>query len=149
MNIRPASADDFAELYQIGKNTPELRVSATEEFMDADEFKWSITNPHGVFLVAEDKSKKIGFIYANTRDMERPFEHKYACLVYLVVIPEFRRQGVAQKLHSECEKRLKKFGVTNIFCWANTEANGEIIKFMKRQGFAEGHKYLWMDKRTS
>lgn len=39
INLRPASLDDFVELYALGKETPELRVSATEEFMDADEFK--------------------------------------------------------------------------------------------------------------
>ena len=81
MDIRPASLDDFIQLYKLGKNTPELKVSTTEEFMDADEFKWSITNPKGIFLVAEDKNKKIGFIYVSAKDIERPFEHKYACLI--------------------------------------------------------------------
>ena len=149
MKIRSASIDDFVELYEIGKDTAELRVSATEEFMDADEFKWSITNPNGCFLVAEEKNKKVGFIYANAKDVERPFEHKYACLVYLVVIPEFRRRGVALKLYLECEKRLSKLGVSNLYGWANAEANGEIVEFMKKQGFAEGHKYVWMDKKIS
>ncbi len=104
-----------------------MKVSATEDFMDPDEFKWSITNPDGIFLVAENRIKKIGFIYANAKDIERPFEHKYACQVYLVVIPEFRKQGIAQKLYSECETRLKKLGVTNIYGWANAESNGEIV----------------------
>ena len=76
--------------------------------MDADEFKWSIANPNGVFLIAEEKSQKIRFIYANAKDIERPFEHKYACLVYLMVIPEFHRLGVAQKLYLECEKKIKQ-----------------------------------------
>jgi len=149
MKIRPVVLDDFSELYEIGKNTPELRVSSTEDFMDADEFRWSLTNPHGVFLVAENKRKKIGFIYANSRDTERPFDKKYACLVYLVVIPEFRRQGVAQQLYSECEKRLKQLEISNIYMWANAETNGNIIESMKRRGFGEGHKYIWMDKKIS
>lgn len=147
MNIRKASLNDFEELYKIGKSTPELKVSATEEFMDADEFKWSITNPNGVFLLAEKEKKVAGFIYANAKDIERPFEHRYACLVYLVVIPEFRRMGIATKLYSECIKVLEKMGVTNLYGWANAEGDGEIIDFMKKQGFAKGHKYVWMDKR--
>lgn len=147
MHLRPASIKDFEELHTIGKNTPELRVSATEEFMDADEFEWSITNPQGIFLVAEEKQRKIGFIYANAKDIERPFEHKYACLVYLIVIPEFRRQGVAQKLYLECEKRLRTLGITNIYGWANAEGKGEITTFLKKQGFAAGHNYTWMDKK--
>jgi GNAT superfamily N-acetyltransferase len=149
MNIRSASIDDFTELYEIGKSAPELRVSATEEFMDADEFRWSITNQNGVFLVAEEQKRKIGFLYASAKDIEKPFEHKYACLVYLVIIPEFRRQGVAQKLYAEGEKRLRELGVTNIYGWASAEGNGEIIEFMKKQGFAQGHAYVWMDKKIS
>jgi len=147
MLIRTASLDDYEQLYSIGKNTPELRVSATEEFMDADEFKWSIQNPEGIFLLAEEKKKIVGFLYANTKDIERPFETKYACLVYLVVVPEFRRQGIAKKLHIECERRLKERGVTHLYGWAHAEGEGQMIDFMKKQGFAQGHQYMWMDKR--
>ena len=147
MNICTASIEDFKELYDIGKSTPELRVSATEEFMDADEFRWSLTNPNGVFLVAEENNKKAGFIYANAKDIEKPFEHKYACLVYLVVIPEFRGCGAAQKLYAECERKLRELGITNIYSWVKPE--GEIMEFMKKRGFAEGHKYIWMDKKIS
>lgn len=147
INPRPASLDDFVQLYSLGKKTLQLRVSVNEEFMDADEFKWSITNPHGAFLVAEENQKIIGFIYANAQDIERPFEHKYACLVYLVVQPEFRGKGIAQRLYSACEKRLKELGISHIYGWASLEGDGAIINFMKKQGFAAGHKYLWMDKK--
>lgn len=149
MNLRPASLDDFVQLYSLGRKTPELRVSTNEEFMDADEFKWSITNPNGAFLVAEENQKIIAFIYANAQDIERPFEHKYACLVYLVTAPEFRGKGIAQKLYLACEKKLQELGINYIYGWANLEGDGTIINFMKKQGFAAGHKYLWMDKKIS
>ena|SRR3989344_1492867 len=147
MLIRSASLDDFEELYSIGMNTPELQVSATEEFMDTDEFRWSITNPQGIFLLAEENQKIVGFIYANTKDIEKPFEKRYACLVYLVVVPEFRKQGVAKQLYTKCEIRLKEKGITHLYGWAHTEGDSRIIPFMKKQGFAEGHKYVWMDKK--
>ncbi len=149
MIIQTASIKDFKELYNIGKSTKELRVSATEEFMDIDEFKYSIKSPDSVFLVAKEKNKIIGFIYANANDIEKPFEHKYACIVYIVVIPEFRGKGVAQKLYFECAKRLKKLGITNIYSWASTKGKQGIIKFFKKQKFAKGHEYIWMDKKIS
>lgn len=149
VTIRSASIADFEELYAIGKSTPELRVSATEELMDADEFRWSITSRQGVFLVAEEKGKLVGFIYADAKDMKRPFKHRYACLVYLVVFPESRGQGIASKLYAECEKRLHQLGITNVYSWANAEGDGGIINFLKKNEFAEGHKYLWMDKPIS
>jgi len=147
IHIRAASLDDFEALYSIGKNTPELQVSATEEFMDADEFRWSITNPGGVFLLAEENRKIAGFVYADAKDVERPFEQRYACLVYLAVVPEFRKQGIAKSLYAECERRLKLQGITHLYGWANAEGTSQIIEFMKKHGFAEGHRYVWMDKK--
>ena len=37
--------------------------------------------------------------------------------------------------------------VTNIYSWVNNESDGAMIEFMKKQGFAQGHNYLWMDKK--
>ncbi len=147
MNVRKASLDDFVELYKIGENTPELKVSATESFMGADEFSWAISNQSNVFLVAEENKKFLGFIYASAKDLDKPFVDRYACLVYLVVVPEARNKGVAFQLYSGCEQELKKMGINCLYLWANVEGKGEIVGFMKKQGFAEGHKYVWMDKR--
>lgn len=144
--IRQATRKDFKELYEIGKNTPELKVSSTEVFMDSDEFLFAITDKESVFLVAEEGKKITGFIYAHAKDVHKPVVNKYACLVYIVVVPEFQRKGIATTLYSECEKRIKKKGMTNMYVWANAESDA-IVEFMKKQGFAEGHKYLWMDKK--
>lgn len=148
MLVRPVSLDDFEELYTIGRNTPELQVSATEDFMTADEFRWSIHNPHGVFLLAENDTKIAGFVYANTKNtLERPLEHKYACLVYLTVVPEFREHGVAKKLYAECEKKLKERGISSLYGWAHAEETSKIRDFMTKQGFTEGHHYIWVEKK--
>jgi len=146
MKIRPAKLEEFEVLYEIGLNTPELRVSANEQFMDRDDFRQRIQNPQGVFLVAEQEERIAGFICASAKDADSPLQNKYACLVYLVTLPEFRRQGVARELYSECEKKLKELGITHIYSWANIEGDGSIVNFLKGQGFAEGHKYVWMDK---
>ena len=147
MNIRKATVKDFNELYELGRKTPELQVSATEEFMDPDEFKWSITNKDCVFLVAEEHNKLIGFIYANAKDAERPFKNKYACIVYIVVSLEYRKKGVAIELYNECEKIVKEMGIQFLYGWAN-ETSG-VIEFLKKQGFNEGHSYKWMDKKIN
>lgn len=146
MIIRRATLSDFETLYQIGLQTPELRVSATEVFMDADEFRWCITNPDGVFLVAENDGAIAGFIYATANDAERPFVHKYACMVYLVVTPAYQKQGIARALSAECETRLRNMGITHVYTWANAEGNAGIIAHLKHNGFTQGHQYVWMDK---
>ncbi|MFA6256002.1 MAG: GNAT family N-acetyltransferase [Candidatus Absconditabacterales bacterium] len=146
MEIRTAAIKDFFQLYEIGQNTPELRVSAKEQFMDQDEFILAIENPNGIFLVAEEENTLVGFIYVNAKDKDKPIENRYACLVYLVVVEKFRRHGIAQRFYDECEKRLKNMGITHVRTRANVEGNGEIVEFMKKQGFAEGHQYVRMDK---
>ena len=147
MNIRPARLEEFEGLYEMGRNTPELRVSATEQFMDKDDFRQRIENPSHIFLVAEQEERVIGFICASTKDEDRPLQNRYACLVYIAILPEFRRQGVAQRLYTECERQLKERNITHFYGWANIEGKGEIIQFLEKQGFAQGHKYLWMDKK--
>ena len=146
ITIRKAEAKDVDTLYDIGLNTPELQVSATEAFMERDEFNWAITNHRGVFMLAELGGKMAGFIYANTDDKEKPFKNRYACLVYLVVLSQFRGKGIAQALFEKCHEELRNMGATHIYGWANSESDSGIIPFMKKQGFAEGHNYKWMDR---
>ena len=42
---------------------------------------------------------------------------------------------------------MREKGITHFYSWANAEGKGEIIQFLKKEGFAEGHKYVWMDKK--
>lgn len=148
MLVRSAQSADFEALYSLGKNTPEFRVSATEAFMDPEEFRWSMTDPYGAFLVAEINGKIVGFIYASgAEDMERPYPEKAVCLTYLCVDPGFRKQGIAQKLYDTCVEKLKSMGMTNIYGLVNAESDGAIVGFMTKNGFTKGHKFIWMDKK--
>jgi ribosomal protein S18 acetylase RimI-like enzyme len=145
MNIRKVTTKDFKPLYQLGLETPEFRVSSSGEFMDRDEFLSAIENPKGVFLLAENNGVIAGFIYAKRKDNPE-LQKKWACLVYLTIKPEYRRQGIAQRLYDACIEELRQFGINCLYGWANSESDGSIIGFMKKNGFSEGHKYTWMDK---
>jgi ribosomal protein S18 acetylase RimI-like enzyme len=92
MKIRKAKLSDFNQLYNIGRSTPELRVSQRGRFMEKDEFKWYITNAHGVLLVAEKNDKIAGFICADAKDAERQFKKRRACIIYYIVLPKYRRK---------------------------------------------------------
>ena len=146
INTRKATTEDFEALYLIGLETPEFIVSSGDVFMDKDEFMSSIQNTNGTFLVAELENTIIGFMYANRQDLERAQKTKWACLVYLVVKPEYRKIGIAQQLNNACIKELKNHGISHIYCWANCEGDDSIINFRKKNGFNVGHKYVWMDK---
>lgn len=145
MHIRPACIGDFKQLYELGARTPELRVSATEPFMDHDDFGERITDSNHVFLVAEKDSQITGFICANGNDADRPLKNKYACIVYLAVDPIFRRQGIAEKLYDACALQLKEKGITHMYGLVKNESK-PIQAFFRKKGFAEGHRLIWMDK---
>ncbi len=55
MLIRKAGPEDFKALYELGKNTPELIVSADEEFMEAKTFKGFITDKNCVSFLQNQK----------------------------------------------------------------------------------------------
>ena len=125
-------------------NTPELKVSATEDFMDPEEFKDCILSDKGIFLLAEEDKNIVGFIYANTEDIEKTRIIKWSCIVYVAVNPKFRGRNLATELYDSCIKELKTLGVTHVYAWANPHSG--VIEFLKKKGMALGHECVWMDK---
>lgn len=144
VTIKPAQQSDLEELYQLALATPELQVSVSHSFMERDELAAAIIYPQGVLLCARLGEKLVGFVYANVGDLEIPLAAHWACLVYLAVLPEYRKQGIANQLAEVCLAELKKRGITNVYGWAR--AGGEIVKFLEKRGFTKGHEYVWMDK---
>ena len=148
MHTRIATREDFSALYKLGAETPEFKVSAIAPFMDEDEFMNAIENPMGVFLLAEEGKDIVGFLYANRQDPERAPDTSWVCLVYLVIRREYRKYGLAQRLYDACVAELKTDGTTtHLYGWANAESDGSMLGFFKKNGFSEGHKYVWMDKK--
>ena len=148
VTIRTATMEDIESMYAIGLTTPEFQVSAQNEaFMSKEEFSFAVTDSDSEFLLAESDDKEIaGFIYAGVSDKERILPDQYACIVYLVVHPNFRRQGIAAQLYHACEQRLKQRGVKGVYSWTSIEGDGAIQRFFEKEGFAAGHTYRWMDK---
>jgi predicted N-acetyltransferase YhbS len=145
LTIRPATKEDFEALYALGRATPEIQASAQNEFMGPDEFLTAIQNPQGVFLVAKLDQKSVGFIYFDCESWKGGAT-RWASLVYVAVAPEHRHAGVAQALYDRGLAELIKRGVQKLYSWAYAEGDQGIIKFFKKQGLVEGHKYVWMDK---
>lgn len=145
IKIRKAGAKDFKTLYKFGLAINELKVSDKEPFMTPEEFKWHMGNPHGVFLVAEEGRKLVGFAYANMRDSDRS-EPGTACLVYLAVDRNHRREGIGRKLYSKVEKKLMQRGVNYIYALAS-ENDKPVIGFNTSQGLKRGRSFVWMSKR--
>ncbi|MFA6461963.1 MAG: GNAT family N-acetyltransferase [Candidatus Woesearchaeota archaeon] len=147
MIIRPATLDDFEEIYRIGNDTPEFKVSSTEPFIDREDLELRITGEEDLLLLAEEKEKILGFILFGLKDKDRPLKNRSACLTYLVVLPEYRGSGIASQLYDTSVSMLRERGVMNLYSWANAETDGSMISFLKKRGFDVGHQYVWMDKK--
>lgn len=145
--IRRATFKDFTRLYNLGRRTPELRVSAVEPFMHENEFERALESRGSIFLLAEENKKLLGFVYINTRDVETPGKYNEACLVYLVVDKNARGRGVATQLYNAAVPLLKKKGITHLYAWASPKNKGATVSFMKKQGFTQGSAYVWMDRK--
>jgi len=96
-----------------------------------------------VFFVAKDNDKIVGFIYFNTEDMEKCF-NKQACLVYLAVSEEYRKQGIATELYNSSIKEIKNIGIKYVFVWA--DLHSKIIFFLEKMGYSLGKEHVLMDK---
>lgn len=147
MYIRKAIIDDFQALYSLGLDCPELQTNPNQPFMEPDEFHWSIENPFGVFLLAGDSDKIVGFVYANMQDMERPIPERWACLVYLAVASDQRSRGIATQLYDAVVTQLRNQGVTRLYGWAHAKESSPIEAFLQRHGFEPGGLYRWYDKQ--
>lgn len=146
IKIRRAVPGDFEELYALGMATPEFSVSSELPFMGPYEFKFTIVNPEGFFFVAEKDGAIAGFVYGDLEG-EKRFDNKtWACLVYIMVKPEFQGKGLAQKLYDTFYKEVKDRGATHLYSWANAEEGSRVIPFFEKQGLKPGHLYRWMDK---
>lgn len=142
--IRKAMPEDFDALYRLGLETPEFAASQDGAFMLPEEFRAALGNPDGVMLLAGRDDEVAGFVYANCRDPETPPDGRIACLVYLVVRPRHRGQGIARQLHDACLDVLRARGMTYVYGWARSGA--DIVGVMRHLGYRSGHEYTFVEK---
>lgn len=145
LEIRRAEAADALDLHRFGLTIPELKVSSQIEFMTLEEMQEAVSQTGGMLFLAELDGSLVGFIFALVGDFDRLPNATQACLVYLAVAPECRRQGIAQKLYDQLREELKERGVSYVYAWACPTSG--VIDFMKRQGWNPGRTCLWLDKQ--
>lgn len=143
--IRKAAPEDFHKVYELGASTPELLTSSEHPFHGKNEFQKGFTDPASAIFLAEASRKLAGFIYGDVEAKDLDGK-KWACLMYIVVRPEFRGKGVAQKLFDAFSFEAKSRGATHLYSWANSEEGSVIMPFFEKQGLKPGHLYRWMDK---
>lgn len=143
--IRIANPEDFEALYNLGLKIPEINVSDNLPFIGPEEFKNGLSREDVVCFLAEIDKKISGFVYGDVE--KKDLDGKtWSALMYIVVSPDLRGKGVAQKLYEAFEKEAKGRGATILYSWANAEEGSRIIPFYLKNGLKPGHLYRWMEK---
>lgn len=141
MIIRKANQKDLEQIKKLNTeiffNNTKYDHDAIESFAQTDQgakyFKRAIEDKKGVFLVAEENSKLIG--YVNGSEMNLLYrKSKYFEMCNLGVSPKHKRKGVGTKLLDEFTKEVKGLGYQKIYlnCY---EKNTEAISFYKALGY--------------
>lgn len=145
--IRKATPADLAELHEFGLTVPEIKVSATENFMSLDDLNVAVQG-NGVFLVARHCVPKrapeniVGFVYASVGEDRAPV-NDIARLVYLVVAEKHRHRGLGQALLDRVLVELQDRGVVSVYAWANNS----VTPYLERSGFKVGKLCRYMDMK--
>ena len=94
-----------------------------------------LASERSLLLVAKNKGRLVGFVFANAR-RDFPLEaSKFVGVVNDVyVLPEFRGKGIGKKLVVKCLKRMKALGMNATSLTVLTE-NKTAIKLYEKLGF--------------
>ena len=136
INIRVMTIQDFDQIYNIWINTPGMGLNTTDDSKEGIE-KYLNRNPTTSF-VAEDNGKIIGAIMAG-HDGRRGYIH------HTFVLPEYRKQGIAQILVNSAMDALDKEGINKVALVAFKENEGGNA-FWERIGFTARNDLFYRNK---
>jgi ribosomal protein S18 acetylase RimI-like enzyme len=148
ITIREMEFDDLAPIYHLGERLFTAReVPNLYRTWDEYELVELYHSDSELCLVAESERKLIGFALGTTIEKERS-AWKYGHLVWLGVIPEYQRSGVAARLFNHIKELMIRQGVRIII--VDTEAdNLSALHFFRRMGFGKPEEHIYLSLNLS
>jgi ribosomal protein S18 acetylase RimI-like enzyme len=148
ITIREMNLDDLALVYHLGEKLFTAReVPNLYRTWDQYEVVELFNSDSELCLVAESEGKVIGFALGTTIEKDRS-AWKYGHLVWLGVLPEYRRAGVAARLFSQLKELMVRQGVRIVI--ADTEAdNLSALHFFRNMGFGKPEEHIYLSLNLS
>jgi ribosomal protein S18 acetylase RimI-like enzyme len=135
MQLRNYTDADFPELEELLKAT-----GVYYEPLDKRQtFKKKIEHDPASIIVAEDAERIVGAVFI----IYDPWE---SFIYHLGVLPDYRGQGLANRLMDEAEKRLKMRGMNRPTLFVE-EGKEEIVEFYRKRGWFVLYKVFCMEKQ--
>lgn len=123
--IKIMTIDDYEELLAMWKNTPNMGLRSLDDSKEGI-VRFLKRNPNTNFVAYED-DKVVGAILSG-HDGRRGY------IYHTVVLPEYRRRGIASSLVEMAVEALKKEGITRV-CLNVMETNDQGKKFWISKGW--------------
>lgn len=143
IKARRMETGDVEQVYSSGIKVEEFEVSleeAKESPFWPKNVLYEWVKSDDVLLVAEDGEKIVGYILTR---LHQPTGK--ADIENIFVDENYRKQGIASMLLSECLKQLKSKGARYV-CVLTKTNNKSTIEFLKKNNFNKGYEFVWMDK---
>jgi ribosomal protein S18 acetylase RimI-like enzyme len=133
-----------SEIRTLGLSTVELHVNEGEpEYYSEAALRSFIKSPNDIYLAALAGEILAGYFLVTYN----PYL-KEAYLIDMVVKPEFRGQGVANRFFHTAIEQLKAKGCT--WTWALVhEDNAKMMEIMEKKGFVKGKKFVFFHKQLT
>ncbi|MBQ7840534.1 MAG: GNAT family N-acetyltransferase [Lachnospiraceae bacterium] len=123
--IKKMRIENYEELFAMWKNTPNMGLRSLDDSKEGISF-FLRRNPDTNFVAYED-NKLVGAILSG-HDGRRGY------IYHTVVLPEYRRRGIASDLVSAAVEALRKEGITRV-CLNVMETNEQGKKFWIDKGW--------------
>jgi ribosomal protein S18 acetylase RimI-like enzyme len=148
ITIREMELDDLAPIYHLGEKLFTAR-EAPNLYRTWDEYELVelFNSDSELCLVAESEGKVIGFALGTTIEKDRS-AWKYGHLVWLGVLPEYRRAGAAARLFNQLKELMAREGVRIVI--VDTEAdNLSALHFFRKMGFGKPEEHIYLSLNLS
>lgn len=138
MNIRLARKDEVKLLQNLNdlvftdnsKYDSDLKMDWAQSDTDKEYFDSVLKNPDAICLIAEVKSKPIGYITAVPREFSYRLS-KYIEIDNMGVSPEFRSKGIGSQLVDRCLNMAKEKGYQKVYVNSYSSNSNAILFLLK------------------
>ena len=136
-SLKPTDYDEIIRVWNEAGLGHKPKGRDTRERMTVE-----INRAPDLFIGAFIKDKLIGTVIGS-------FDGRRGCVNRLAIVPQYRRQRIAEKLVAICEERLKKMGALVIYCLIEKENEPSLTLFSKRLGYHVHDGIVYLSKRDN
>ncbi|MBU3923457.1 MAG: GNAT family N-acetyltransferase [Nanoarchaeota archaeon] len=138
MELRKAKVEDKEELIRViqlaDERSGEVARKKVDKFIESDK---------GFFILACDGEKIVGYLLFGIYDEEEGVEkfidlENYASVLWIAILPEYRKTGLGSRLLDEAEKYAEEFGKKGV--WLGCREG--VLEFYGKNGYENVGNFL-------